>query len=218
MTISASLIDETPGSESYRPRVYSDAVSIPPEKAVPLFITAELRKRYPVSQSKRKAPGEFSLQAIADDLGVTKPQIADALGGRGGIGRKFEEQFARKFYAGSIDRLRAAAVAWAAEMPEEPTIEREPEPGARDSFEAAVDSRWWVPQPRPAPELAAQIVRDVRATRGILGADGDLGIAYWQDELRGRLPNEKAIGGSVVGDDDDLSSGKAGLPPRKRRR
>lgn len=101
------------GSGSYR-FGYDREVASSAEKAVAFFVREEIRKRYPLSQQKRAAPGEWTYQAIADHIGVTKPQVHALLNrdDGSGFGPKFEEQFARKYFDGSIDRLRREAEKW----------------------------------------------------------------------------------------------------------
>lgn len=102
------------------------------ENVVASFISAKLAELYPTSSAKKKAPGEYTLEQIADDLGVTKPQVASALKGPRGIGPKFERQFALKHFGGSIDRLRQAALRWAElSMPKTEPVTR--------AFEAAAE-------------------------------------------------------------------------------
>lgn len=85
----------------------------PVESYVARFIAARVRELYPMSAAKKKAPGEWSLQGVADDLGVTKPQVAALLDRDAGVGPKFERRFADRHFGGSIDRLRDEAKAWA---------------------------------------------------------------------------------------------------------
>lgn len=108
------------GSDRYRLR-YEGGVPAPSEKAVAFFVQKQLRERYKLKPEDRKRalPGEATYQSIADDLGVTKPQVHQLINDcPRGFGPKFEEQFARKFYGGSIDKLRREAEKWWAEWGE----------------------------------------------------------------------------------------------------
>ncbi len=108
------------GSDGYRLR-YDNEVPAPSEKTVAAFVRERLLEEFPLKPEERKRaqPGEWTYQGIADALGVTKPQVHALVNDcPRGFGRKFEEQFAKKFYEASIDKLRAAAHRWAAKYPE----------------------------------------------------------------------------------------------------
>ena len=77
---------------------------MPKTDELPEFIAEEIRRRYPRDQ--------WSYQRIADDLGVSKPQVHDLLTRGKGVGPTFETAFAAKFFAGSVDRLRRESQKW----------------------------------------------------------------------------------------------------------
>lgn len=107
---------------SGRFRVGYDAhVPVSADKAVERFIAKRLRELYRVkpADTTRAKSDEITPRGIAKDLGVSYPQVVEVLAGRGGVGKKFEAQFAAKFYGGSIDKLRSAALAWAEQNSEE---------------------------------------------------------------------------------------------------
>lgn len=116
MTFASSL--QLSGIRAYHLR-HDPHVPVPAEKAVAEFIASRMRQLFPTSKAKKKLPGEFSLQQIANELGVTKPQVSDALKSAEGIGQKFEAQFAAKYYKGSVDQLRREALAWASVQPDD---------------------------------------------------------------------------------------------------
>jgi len=128
-------------------------------ETVSAFISAELRRLYKTSASVKKGPGEVSLQDIADELGVTKPQVSSALNRGMGVGPKFEDQFAKKFYGGNVDKLRKAAAAWARTHPVLTLVPDEQLPQLNPLDEAVRDTKW---PPGTTPNDVAHAIRLTR--------------------------------------------------------
>lgn len=170
---------------------YPWTVPIPADKAVSEFIASRLRTLFPTSRAKKKLPGQFSLQHIADELGVTKPQVSDALASGKGIGRKFEERFAERYFNGSIDQLRVAAVAWAAEQPDpiQPRVERDDlSPHAAEAMKAFT----WDGVPAPEYDRVRAALVGQHAADGI-----DRFPSWWTSEIRRLLRETRATAKSV---------------------
>lgn len=89
-------------------------VPVTAAKAVGLFIQQELQKKYRLKpkDTTRAQAGEVTPRDIAVELGVSYPQVKNALDKGGGVGPKFEEQFAKKFFGGDVTKLRSTAIAW----------------------------------------------------------------------------------------------------------
>lgn len=92
----------------------------------------------------KKEGGGISFDGIAALLGVTKPVVYKLMTTGKGLGPKFEEAVAGKWFGGSLDKFRKAAEAWAKENPsddvESDIFDRDPRVDARNGFVAqAID-------------------------------------------------------------------------------
>lgn len=85
-----------------------------------------------------KATEGTSFDVIADELGVTKPVVHKLMKVGKGLGPKFEEAVAAKWFGGSVDKFRKAAEKWAESNPGEQDtgdiFDRDPHVDARNGF------------------------------------------------------------------------------------
>lgn len=135
-------------------------VSEPSKRDVARFIAVRMREIYRPSSGKKKAPGEMTLEQIAADLEISKPEVAYAIEGEGDVKPKFERQFAVRHY-GSRGKLEEAVAAWVTENPE---VGQAPQPTvmsiSRDPFIDEVGRKHRIDQ---------RDIDSVQVQRGLLG-------------------------------------------------
>lgn len=114
-TTNANEFDREHGNLGYRRAWYRRQM---PASAQDLAVTAFIGNRLLAEHAKRKAakvPGGW--RAIADDYSLTSAHVQKVAGGAT-AGPKVVQAFADVHFGGSIDKLKAAAMTFAAEHPE----------------------------------------------------------------------------------------------------
>jgi hypothetical protein len=84
-------------------------------------------RRYVARRVRELRERGATFDAIAADLGVSKPQVyALATKATGGLGPESERAFARAWFGGSLDALQRAADAWCKAHPDDDASARAP--------------------------------------------------------------------------------------------
>ena len=165
---------------------------------------------------------DVSYQAVADLVGIAKPQVFDLINVGLGYGPKVERALADRFFDGSVDDFQRAAVDWWVERGDQQSIEdNEARTFRYDGLRKAVQrpscrGRW------SPSSIAAAKAMDLRAN--------DPGEAWWVEQLdrielalrAAALPQptrdmmERVLGPSVA--DDDEKQPRDEPPPVTRRK